>query len=265
MKRKGGAKLEEILSKNSAELIAHQRISDIYMWEDYLDRSKEILEDALKKFKNDDSLLATLSECHKKSEGIDKAIEYLQGINDLGSPQIAIRLSNMLQEKTELELAREVIHPVYLNFLKNRELSFHYATLLMDLGENESAIYLLNKLTIDYPESASYWGYLSNCAVNLEYYDLALTACKKAEELSESKQEWIIANIGNIYKNRGFYSEAIIYLQKSLELDSSSEYSHDRLSTTLKLKKEESDKIDESIKIGRRNILDFGKKDLHTT
>ena len=63
-----------------------------------------------------------------------------------------------------------------------------------------------------------------------------MTACKKAEELSKNREAWILHNIGNMLNNKGFYTEAIQYLNKGLKIDSASQYAHDRLSSTIKNK-----------------------------
>jgi tetratricopeptide (TPR) repeat protein len=75
--------------------------------------------------------------------------------------------------------------------------------------------------------------------------DKALIRYKKANELANQKEGWILANIGNIYNNQGFFTEAILYLKKSLEITPDSEYSHDRLAKALKSKAEEDKKEDE--------------------
>lgn len=262
--QEGASKLDDILSKNSSSISVNDLISNIYLWEDYIERSEEILNNAIIMFPKEPSFVSILAQCFHKKNGIDKAIEYLESSHLQDSSEVAMRLSSLYKDKKELVKARDALHKVYIKSSKSKEIMFQYADLAMDLDDYESALYLLDRLTSEFPENHTYCGYLSNCAVKLEYHDLALRSCKKAELLSESKQEWIIANIGNIYKNRGFYSEAIEYLQRSLELDKSSQYSHDRLSTALKLKKEEEDMVTETITLGRRKLLDYGKASLVT-
>jgi tetratricopeptide (TPR) repeat protein len=116
---------------------------------------------------------------------------------------------------------------------------------------------LLNSLTIEFNNISSYWGYLSNAALQLDYYDLAFTACQKAKDLSKSKEEWIISNIGNILKSKGFYSESIKYFEKGIELNKKSEYAHERLASSLKLKEEENNKVQNSINSGRRQVREY--------
>ena len=64
-------------------------------------------------------------------------------------------------------------------------------------------------------------------------------------------------NKGNILKNKGLYTEAIKYLESSIELDSKSEDSHDRLANSLKLQSEEKKNIKEKVKEGRKLIRNF--------
>jgi tetratricopeptide (TPR) repeat protein len=71
-----------------------------------------------------------------------------------------------------------------------------------------------------------------------------LNAYKEASKLAEDKQGWILANIGNILKNQGFYAESIKYLQRALELESESQYAHKRLAEAQQLEEDETKKLE---------------------
>jgi len=94
-------------------------------------------------------------------------------------------------------------------------------------------------------------------ALNLSMNDIALSSYQKAQEISEEKQPWIMSNIGNILKNRGFYTESIKYLQKSLAIQES-DYAYDRLSGAIKSKDEEATKDQNHIKEGQRKLKEYG-------
>jgi tetratricopeptide (TPR) repeat protein len=84
---------------------------------------------------------------------------------------------------------------------------------------------------------------------------VALSKYEEANKIADSKQAWIISNIGNLFSNRGFYSKAAGYLREAAQLDPDSEYAHDRLAGALKSKKEQLDRYDELIKLGRKEVL----------
>jgi predicted Zn-dependent protease len=256
----GEKELEKLLKKYSDKLIANKRISQFYLAEDYYDRAIEILENALIKFKNDSELAAIQSDCINKTEGFEKAVEFLQKFNPEIEPIIAIKLSKLYEENDDLFEARNVIHKIYTKYPNNEDDKYKYARTALDLNKNEIALFLLKSLTLEYPENYSYWGYLSNCAVNLDFTDLALRACNKAEELTESSEEWILSNTGNILKNCGLYTEGIKYLEKGLEINKNSDYAHDRLSIAIKKREEENKKIEAKRKEGRKMLRDFGKE-----
>jgi tetratricopeptide (TPR) repeat protein len=249
--------LEKILKDNFENHNAHIGVARIYIWEDYLDKSIIILENANTKFKFNNKIITLLSQCYKETEGIEYSIEFLEKNLNKDSIEITIELCDLLEENDKLEIARKHVHKIYMEFPNNKDIRFKYAKIALELNENEIALFLLKSLTDNYSDNTEFWGYLSNCCVDLNFYDLALSSINKANELSDSKQHWIVANKGNILKNKGLYAEAIKYLESSIELDSKSEYSHDRLANSLKLQSEEKKNIKEKVKEGRKLIRNF--------
>ncbi|MBR9833466.1 DNA-binding protein [bacterium] len=261
--KEGLKTLDKILKNNDDNVIAVRGIARIFLWEDYLDKSASLIETNLKKFKNDSTLITLLSSVYVKTKGLDEAIEFIKKYNPEENIDIAIEAADLLMEEDRNEEARNILHTTYQNFPKNEVLRYKYARVALELEENEVAFFLLDSLTKEFSDNASYWGYLSNCSLQLDYYDISLSAARKAEEITKSKEEWILSNIGNMLKNRGFYSEGIKYLEKSIELNKGSEYAHDRLATSLKLKEEERKKASETFKVGRRKIREFGNETTH--
>ena len=252
--------LDKYLKKNIENILVHRGIAKIYMWEDYLDKSIEIINTAVEKYNSDPSLILVLSECYAKTEGNNKSIQLLKENKPNDNPEIAVEIANLLMEEKEYREAKNIIHGVYNKFPNNENIKYKYAMIAIELAEYEIALFLLNSLTSEFSKNSTYWGYLSNTALQLDYYDLAFTACKKAEELSQSKEEWIISNIGNILKNKGFYTESIKFFEKGIELNNRSEYAHERLASSLKLKEEENKKVQNSIKTGRKQIREYAKE-----
>lgn len=250
---------DEILKSNPTLIIAHRGIAKIYLWEDYLDKSIAILENARKIFNNDSSLIILQSECYKKTEGIPRALEFLKGMNPENDVEIALEITDTLFNEKEYENAREHIHKIYINYPNNEKIKYKYARVAMELKLNEIALFFLKSLTNEFDDNIDYWGYLSNCALVLDYYDLSLTACKKADELAKSKQQWILSNIGNILNNKGFYSEAIKYLNQGLEIKKDYEYAHDRLASAMKKRDDEKEKVKITCESGRKSLREYLK------
>ncbi|HEY4874091.1 MAG TPA: hypothetical protein VIH86_00835 [Puia sp.] len=84
-----------------------------------------------------------------------------------------------------------------------------------------------------------------------------MVSARKANEINNEKEAWIILNIGNMLKNKGFYSEGIKYLEKGLEIDKNSDYAHDRLATSIKLRQEEQGKVEDKAKEGGMLLWQF--------
>lgn len=252
--------LDDLLKENAKNVKIHEGIARIYLWLDYFDRSIEILTNALKKFNDNQDLKIILSECYKKTEGEDKALEYLIGNSPETNMDIALEIVSIYMERKQFDKAREVIHPVYLKWPNNERIRYQYSRTALELKQNEIALYFLYSLTIDFPDNSTYWGYLGNCYLELNLYDLALASYRKANELTKEKEEWINSNIGNILKNKGFYSESIKYFEKGIEINKGSNYAHDRLSMTLKLKDEEAQKAISIARDGRIKLREYNTK-----
>jgi tetratricopeptide (TPR) repeat protein len=249
--------LDKYLKDNYENFEVHKGIGNIYMWEDYIDKSIEIIKEAIDKFGSVPSLVILLSQCYKDSEGIEKAIELLKDNRPDENPEISIEVANLLIEEAKYEEAKDIIHKTYSKYPNNESVKSMYSKIAVELGEHEIALFFRNSLAKEFDTNSSYWGNLSNTALQLDYYDLAFTACRKAEELSKSKEAWIKSNIGNMLKNKGFYTESIKYFEKGIELDKKSDYAHSRLASSLKLKEKESKKVQISIKLGKKKIREY--------
>lgn len=264
LNEKEGLKIfEGILKKNDKNINTVKQIARIFLWEDYLDKATELIESTLINFENDTSLVTLLSEVLVKTKGIDSALDFLNRFDPANNIDITLEATNILIEETRYKEARIIIHEIYQNFPNNEKLRYRYARIVLELNENEIAYFLLDSLTKEFDKNSEYWGYLSNCALLLDYYDISLASARKAEEITESKADWILANIGNMLKYRGFYSEGIKCFEKAIEVNKHSDYSHERLATSIKLRDEEIKKANETIKIGRQKIREFNKETTH--
>lgn len=255
--KNGLKKLLELAEKHADNSTVQSLVSQMLLWEDYTDKAIELIKKSLKSVSNNNTLIILLSECHKQNSEITKATDLLYRNAPSDNPEIAVALSAIYESNDELESAIKVIHSAYINFPSNESVMYKYALLLYKSNRNNEALYLFNSLITNHPEKVEYWGYYSNCCLNLDLYDNAMIASRKAEELSQGKKAWIIHNIGNMLKNKEFYTDAIQWLQKGLEQDNSSEYAHDRLAEAIKNKEKENKKLINLCKEGRKLIRDY--------
>jgi tetratricopeptide (TPR) repeat protein len=97
-----------------------------------------------------------------------------------------------------------------------------------DYGGTVSAYRQLIKLK---PQEGSYHALMGNSLLALDLYGLALDAYRQGDTLARGNLAWIVANIGNVLNNRGFFGFALEFLERALAADPSSEYAQDRILT----------------------------------
>lgn len=223
-------------------------------WEDYEEKAIELIDEILAENPSSTDLIAIKAECYSTNGEEEKAIGLLTNSNPDQNPSIAIELAEIYEKQDDLDSALKILNKAYLSFPNNESLMYKYSRFLDDSGRYKEAVFLLNALTISDPKSVTYWGYLSNNCLQLDLYDKAMVVCKRAEKLAEGKEAWILHNVGNMLNNKGFYSDAIDWLNKGLNIDKDSQYAHDRLSSALKSKEKENEKFNDYCKEGRKLI-----------
>lgn len=255
--KKGVSELLNLAEKHKGELDSIQLIITFLSSENYYDEAIEIANQALKEPNVKPNLIVTISNCHKKHGYLDRALDILNSHFPEKNPEIAIALSEIYEKNKDINLSVSLLNAAYLKSPHDVLLMQKYAKLLIEDKKYKEAIFLLNKLTLKEPKNIEHWGYLSNACLMLDLYDLAMVANKKADELSDSKSAWILHNIGNLMNNKNFYTEAIFWLKKGLELDQSSQYGHDRLAGAIKSKGEENEKFEALCVEGGNLIREF--------
>ncbi|MBW0435211.1 nucleotide-binding protein [Leptospira yasudae] len=233
--------LTKLAEKNITDISVQCLIARMLLWEDLDSHSVEILSKALEVNPSEPELTLTLSECY--ASNTNKSIEILEKNQSKNDSRIIVKLSQLYKDNNQQAKALEILHSAYLNAPNDELILTQYSKHLYESNKYKEALYLLNKLIRKYPENPNHWGNLSNCCLSLELYDNAFRACKKAEELSQGTASWILSNLGNILNNKGLYGEAIYWLQKSILIQSDSDYAHDRLSKAIKNKQDEDLKL----------------------
>ncbi|EOX1815423.1 TIR domain-containing protein [Vibrio cholerae] len=236
--------------KNSSGHIKLQELGlSMLLWEKYEDLALELIREHFDDGAKDTSILIVKSACLDAIGEKDAAVSSLLPYKN--SPEVCLKLSELYQSTDDKDKALDIISSSYRNFPSNKDVVFRYSKLLLESGANKEAAYLLNYLITEVPDNAEYWGYLSNACLNLDLYDKAMFTCKKAVELSNEKSSWVLHNVGNMLNNKGFYTDAIEWLEKGVSLESSSEYGHSRLASSIRNQAKEREMFSNICKEGR--------------
>lgn len=165
-----------------------------------------------------------------------------------------VTLSNYYIDSEEYALARSCLEGGLSKIPDDSSLLSLYAKLLYKNIDIKLSLIPYNRLVTLFPENYEFLTLRANVYLDLELHGLAMRDYKKANELAKEKEAWILANIGNLYKNRGFYIDSIEYFKLALEIDPESQYTHERLATSIKYRDEQVEKLSQIIKEARRDI-----------
>lgn len=236
----GLVKFTETSVKFSLDPDVQVLIASFLRSEKHIDKATELLNSLPSEIVNLPTIRVALAECHASNEEGEKAIELLNKSDPRTNPDVALCLAKLQEENDDTAAALKTVISAYSNNRRHTQLRYKIATLAIDKDENEIGLYLLDELTKEFPKISDYFGYLGNCCTGLNLTDQAMQAYKKAEEIASSNDSaWIINNIGNLYLVKGFASEAITHLKRGLEINDNSDYAHERLSRSLKVRDEE--------------------------
>lgn len=201
-------------------------------------------------------LLDTKSDCLLALGRIDDAIAAAsQGVQeDVSYVANYSNLARLELKKGDKETARAW----YLRALDasdgNEAILAEYARFLGNNGYVSETILRYRDLMNRDPKNSTYRTLAGNAYVVADLSSRALQAYQKANELAGEKEGWILANIGNIFNNRGFYAEAIKFFHRALELDPASQYAHERLAQAQQLEADEDKKVESLLDEARQTL-----------
>jgi len=243
---------EENLTIQNYWLIAYSFLSN-----GYYDDAIKVCDMGLIKFDTDIKLATYKAESMVYKGDLKSGTDVLSQAHIIEDPISALKLTDIHINAKDYLSARKVIHQAYLKYPNHTEICFKYSRVVSELGEPNIALFLLNNAVEIDRTNSTYWAYFSNCCVELELFDTALAATKKAEQYSDSKEAWIILNIGNIYNVKGLYTEAITNLKRGLAIEEESEYGHERLARAIKAKSEEDNQCAKIMKEGQLALYEW--------
>lgn len=237
-------------------------VASILRWEKHNDKALEILQAARDDAPKDAVLALAIAACHQEFEDHDDAIAELHRIGPSEYPDVAVELAGIYEMAGKKGEALKVIQSAHKEHPANRDIRYKYARLAGDLNMTSVAIYLLDELVGEEPKSVEYWGYLGNACLDAELYDRALHAYRRAESNMGSgySGQWIVNNIGNLFKNKGLPSEACMYFERALVKEPNSEFAHNRLASAMKSRDAEEKEFRKKVIEGRRAVRELANQ-----
>ena len=194
-----------------------------------------------------------LQEMGRKDDAGNLLREAIAQFSD--NPDVYINLANYYIDSEKYEEARSCLEEGLPKIINNKPLLSKYAGLLYDHFEKKLALIPYNNLIGLEPDNPTYLTNRANIYLELDLNDLAMSGYTRANEIAENKQSWIIANIGNLRRNRGFYREAIENLRIAIKLNPEYQYAHERLASSIKSRDEELETLSKIIKEAKEQLL----------
>jgi len=222
----------------------------------------EVSDDGIKEVKEPYEIIEAKCACLEDLELFEEVESLLKKSIETypKNAKIALSLSDLYKKQDRLDDSREVLeNSLKVNQL-NKELIYRYARLLEESFDKKQSLVQYNRLLRLDESNSDYLTLRANIYLELGLNDLAMRDYKKANIIAEGKQAWILNNIGNLYKNKGFYHEAIDHLKIGLQLDPDSEYGHKRLSEAIRKRDEERKKLDEILKEANKALVAYSRR-----
>ncbi|WP_375123290.1 TIR domain-containing protein [Pseudomonas sp. LW8] len=259
-----GAKEELIKIFNSSHNFdsIQSLIPKIFIWSGYSKIATELASKAFERAPENAVIIESLAHCYENEGLYEEAISTISNSTLSTTPNLAIKLAALLKNSDNNKESLKTLYKSYRENPSDTSITYSLALAFQETNYKKEALSLFSALVNREDSNANYWGYLSNACLNLDLYDKAMSACKKAVEVSQSKTSWILFNVGNMFNNKGFYTESIDWLNRGIMLSKNAPYGHERLATALKNQKDEQDKYEKNVKEGRALVNNFEINDL---
>lgn len=252
----GAREFEQVISEFPTKDYPYMWYGLSYGWRDLPGKAIDVLSRGLERADRKAPLWDSLSDMYVRLGDDDSAIEAAKKgvIADPMYSQNYLNLAAVYARTKDVAVAREWYLQALLKSDGSEKVLAAYAAFLADSGLRDEAILRYNHLIGSFPQNTAYRTLLGNQYVEAKLHDLALEQYIVANRLADSKEAWIIGNIGNVYNNRGFHALAMEYLQKAIELAPDSQYAHERLAVAMKKHQEETAKLGEILTKARHAL-----------
>lgn len=237
-------------------------LANAHMGRDLFDEAMEVIRRGLERAEEKSMLVQAKARCLSEM-GRDEDIEgtLRQAIAEMpDNADLYVALAEHYSERGDGQEARSVLEEAAQQLPDNESVLARYATELEKLPGKKLSLIPYSKLVRMKPEASEYLTLRANAFLELDLNDLAMRDYKRANELAGGRQGWILANIGNLLKNRGFYRDGIDYFKQAIEIEPESQYALERLAVAIKLRDEEEKKSHEIAKEARRELASLRLK-----
>ncbi|WP_082605542.1 TIR domain-containing protein [Curvibacter sp. PAE-UM] len=242
--------------KSNVDLIEMSAI--LLLAEGHADTAIQLIYEADEIVQKKPEIRIALADCYMKVGEPSLAERALDQSENYESSDVAVKLSEILEEQGKKDAAFVAIHKAYIEDSVNESIRYRFSRLALAMEKNEISSFLLEKLTRDFPKNSDYWGYFGNACYALRLYDRALFAYRQGVALGGNVQ-WILSNIGNLLSTKDLPTESIIYLEQSTKSEGTP-YAFERLASAMKAKQAELDLLVKKCDEGLRQIRALGQK-----
>ncbi len=244
---KGIAYFEELLKTRDTAATVYNWYALSLFWDNDYAEAQSVLAAGIKACP-DDSKLPNLQGLvfHRQGNHAEAADILMRTINRYPKEPSSYRtLAQLLADIGMTEQAISFCQVGMARCPQDADLVEKYVKILPEDEHNKERMLGYLRLTKMRKDNASYMTLLGNEYLQLGFHDMAFEAYRKGNALAEEKEAWVLANIGNILKNQGFYSYGAEYIQRAVAIDPKSQYAHERLGKALKLAEDQKQKRDE--------------------
>lgn len=247
--------LRQEIAADCSNPTPHERLTQLYTWANKYDDALRTIRAAVASCQATEFLTSLEAKCLVELGRAAEAQDVLsKAVGETRSHMLWLDLIDLQLAAGESEIARRSLEAANEIFPESGEVLERYADLLSNNDDKGPALVPRLKLVEIEPNKSQFRSNLGNLYLALGLNDLAMQSYRKANELANESEGWILANIGNLLKNCGLYSDGIEYLNKALAMRSDSQYAHERLAVAMKLRDEESAKAAGILKDGKRKL-----------
>jgi tetratricopeptide (TPR) repeat protein len=235
---RGKSAIIEIEQKHRQSTDAYEIGALAYLWEgapqdalDLSNRGLAIVEG------NKTQILINKARALTALEQEDEAIESLK-LAAMELPPVPgpyLLLADLFLARKDYAQAQAWLDEGVRRVPKSSELLVKHANVLSDHFDKKAALLQFNTALAVNPGDARARTLRGNLYLEMELNSLAMDDYLLANKLADGKAAWIIANIGNLYKNVGLYGLAIPHFKQALDLNWTSSFAHERLAGALRL------------------------------
>ena len=245
--QKGACYFEELLKAGETAAIVYNFYALSAMLDKDYDKAQTVLTSGIEAFPEATELLNLLGTVlHQQGKSAEAADILMQAINRQPKEPDSYRI--LAQLLADIGMGDQAISCCRVGMARcpqDKDLIEKYVEFLPGKENQNERMVAYLRLSEMRENNANYLTLLGNEYLELGFNDMALEAYRKGNVAAEESEEWILANIGNILKNQGFYSYGAEYIQRAVAIDAKSQYSHERLAQAFKLAEEEQQKRDE--------------------